>query len=738
MDGGYIFPEVPKGGLCFPIPKSINQEDFMNDRIQRLAAIARKDDLNPEPVSIELDEFDEKLAEPLMIAKRLCDYICAQKIKLYDENELVGMMRMTGCPVPADIFTRTGHAKIGEALARYYRKPLENLCTMEWQHSNADFGKLIRLGLNGYMREINAARQNFLGKTCNLAFLAALEMVIGGIGRRTAQLRDFCIQKAEATADEARKATLLRMARNCSRVPMNPAQSFEEAIQCIFLCFAFLPDSIGRPDQYLYPLYKQGIADGTLTRDHAKELIQELFIRLHGHTTHSPWADDKGAESHFAIGGYTREHEDGFNELSELILEAMMELPLERPQLSLRWTKKTPREVLRKVLDYERRDRYKRIAFVNDEPRIASLMKINKQPFEVACDYIMVGCNEPAYQGGISLGGNTCNIVRSLVNTLERRRTEILKCGTFDEFYKLYEEELFGDLELMLEYSNRFNSLRSRDCNVLSSLFLHGCIERAQSATRGGAKLARGGGVNMMGGTNVIDSLSVIRQFVFEEKRVSMDRLLEALKEDWKGAEDLRHEILRDGRFFGNHDEFSDSIARRFYESIYKFAEGRTDMFGTPLTYGNLTGYNTHFAMFGEHTGATPDGRVAGSPLSFGSGQAFGKDHDGATSHLLSVAQMDPTGIMCGNTIMNLTVDESTVRDDESFGKLVTLVETYFKAGGLHLQLNHVSREELIAAKAKPEDYKSLRVRVSGFSATFVTLDGKMQDNVIDRTTEAM
>ena len=710
----------------------------MNSRIERFAALAKKEDLNPEPVCIELDEFDDKLAEPLAVAKRLCDFICAQRIKLYEENELIGMMRMNGCPVPADIFTRTGHVKCQEALRRYYNHPQENLCTMEWQHSNADFGKLIRLGLNGYLREINAARRNFLGKPYNLAYLAALEMVIGGIGRRAAQMRDFCIQKAEETEDASRKATLLRMARNCSRVPMNPAQSFEEAIQCLYFCFAFLPDSIGRPDQYLYPLYKRGISDGTLTREHAKELIQELFIRIHGHTFHTPWADDKGAESHFVIGGYTKEHEDGFNELSDLILESMMELPLERPQVSLRWTKKTPREVLRKMLDCERRDRYKRIAFVNDEPRIASLMKINGLPFETACEYIMVGCNEPAYQGGISLGGNTCNIVRSLLNTLEKRRIEVLGCTTFDEFYKLYEEELFHDLELMLEYSNRFNSLRSRDCNVLSSLFLHGCIERAESATRGGASLARGGGVNMMGGTNVIDSLAVIRQFVFEEKRIGMEQLLDALKTDWKGAEDLRREILRDGRFFGNHDEFSDSIARRFYESIYKFAEGRTDMFGTPLTYGNLTGYNTHFAAFGALTGATPDGRVAGSPLTFGSGQAFGKENDGATSHLLSVAQMDTTGIMCGNTIMNLTVDESTVSNDESFEKLVLLVETFFKAGGLHIQLNHVSREDLIAAKAKPEEYKSLRVRVSGFSATFITLSEEMQNNVIDRTTEAM
>ncbi|MDD2200519.1 MAG: glycine radical domain-containing protein, partial [Bacteroidales bacterium] len=164
------------------------------------------------------------------------------------------------------------------------------------------------------------------------------------------------------------------------------------------------------------------------------------------------------------------------------------------------------------------------------------------------------------------------------------------------------------------------------------------------------------------------------------------------------------------------------------------FAQDRTDIYGYPLTYGNLTGYNWHFARYGALTQATPDGRVAGSALLFGSGQSEGKDQDGATSQLLAVAHMDPTGIMCGDSIMNLSVEEETVQNDASFDKLVSLVETYFQAGGLHLQLNHVSHEDLLAAKSDPDKYKSLRVRVSGFSATFVKLDERLQDNVIART----
>jgi pyruvate-formate lyase len=155
----------------------------------------------------------------------------------------------------------------------------------------------------------------------------------------------------------------------------------------------------------------------------------------------------------------------------------------------------------------------------------------------------------------------------------------------FDEFYEIFRQELFRDLDTILDYSNRFNMLRSRDCNVLSSLFLEGCIQRAQSATRGGAARALFC-AHLMGGTNLIDSLIIIKQFVFEEKRVSMQELLTALDQDWEGFENLRGDILRRGKFFGNNDDFSNAMARRFHTSLYEFAQGRTDIYGIPLLFG--------------------------------------------------------------------------------------------------------------------------------------------------------
>ena len=704
----------------------------MNDRIQRLVAAVHERDIFPPCVPVEYDEFDRKLSDPQRIAKRLSEYMEAQPCAFSDDNELVGLMKFDGT-VEAALFLRTGHRFFEEVRDKYYLKPQENLCSFEWQHSNADFGKLIRVGLVGLRAEIVEARRHCESDMPRLEFLAGLESMIRGIVNRSRQYAAECRRRAAECADPVRKATLLRMAENCMRVPEHPARTFEEAMQCLYFSFQFLPDSIGRPDQYLLPLYERGLADGSLTRDHARELLQELFVMIHGWTPPTSDRCDKGAESHFVVGGYTFDRRCAWNDLSELILDALMETDLIRPQVSLRWNRLTPRAVLRRVLDAERRDRNKRIALVSDEPRIADMTGRRRIPWKQAFDYIMVGCNEPAFQGGISLGGNKVNIVRSLLRTLDGRRAEVLACRDFDSFYALYEEELHHDLETILDYSNRFNMLRSRDCNVLSSLFLAGCIERATSVTQGGAERALWC-ADFMGSTNLIDSLCVIRQFVFEEKRCTMADLLAALDADWKGHEDLREEILRDGRFYGNDDGLSNEVAHRFYRSVATFAEGRTDIFGHPLAFGSLTGYNPHFEWFGALTKATPDGRVSGSALLFGGGQSDGRDRDGVTSLLRTVAHMDPTGIMTGNSIFNLSVDERIVSDDESFEKLVALVETYFKEGGLHIQLNHVSAEELRAAKANPDAYKSLRVRVSGFSAYFVGLAESIQDNVIART----
>ncbi|MBR5308149.1 MAG: hypothetical protein IKU43_05210 [Clostridia bacterium] len=706
----------------------------MTDRIAKMAEYCMNNEIYPAAVLPKFDEADMLLSDSKRNAKRACEYMLAQNVRIDDDARFAGLIKFDSAEFPGDIFRRQGHKHFRAVKDVFYANPQENLSTFEWQHSTPDFTFVINNGIKGLKAKIASSKDTHKDNPASVDYLEALDIVCDGIIAWAHKCADECEKKSSEAKTDDRKNELLKMAQILRKVPENPAETFRETIQTVFFCFHFLPDSIGTPDRYLYKSYIKEISEGTITREDAKELIQEWFITINGFTNcKTSWAGDKGGESHFAIGGYTKDGEDGFNELSRLIIEAMMEMPVYRPQVSLRWTPKTPSEVLYYVLDCERHDKYKRIAVVNDEPRVKGFMHNVGVSFEDAINYTMVGCNEPAFCGSIWMGGNTGNIARSLVNTLYDKKEAVLKCQSFDEFYALYEKELHSDLDRLFWYGNHYNNLRSYDTNVISSLFINGCIENAKSVEKGGARINITGS-NLMGFVCVIDSISIIKQFVFDEKIVTMKEMLDALCANWSGYEELRSQILRKGKFFGNNYETSDEVSNRFTESLYKFAHGRKDKFGNSILFGTLTGYNPHYAWFGKKTKATPDGRFDGEPFMVGVGQSRGKDREGLTALLTSVAGVDKFGILCGPFVCNVLLEESLIRNDDNFGKTVKILETYLKMGGLHFQLNYVSREELIAAKNNPDDYASLRVRVSGFSGYFTKLNEHIQDNVIART----
>lgn len=237
-----------------------------------------------------------------------------------------------------------------------------------------------------------------------------------------------------------------------------------------------------------------------------------------------------------------------------------------------------------------------------------------------------------------------------------------------------------------------------------------------------------------MGISNVIDSLIIVKQFVFDEKIITMEELIRALKNNWEGYEELRAVILKKGDFFGNDTDRSNYVAQKIYRSLYEYLKDKKNLFGYQWLVGDLTGYNEHYKWFGEKVGASPDGRFAGDMLKFGLGQSEGKDRNGLTAFLNSIAKVDPEGIGCGSTVTNITIDEQLIIDDDNFEKTVDMLETYFKNGGVHFQLTYVSKEDLKKAKVNPADYSNLRVRVSGFSDYFVRLNDALQDDIIERT----
>lgn len=706
----------------------------MIDRIKKLTELTLKGEMFVNSVPTEYDRLDLLLPPVERQAKRTCAFILNQEPKITPYSALTGLLKFDDT-IEGDVFNRTrGHKNSKELFSVFYNLPVENLVTLEWQHSTADFDTILRHGIKGFFAKIDASKRVHPDEDAQ-HFLNGVEAVCGAIIGWAHKCAQRATEAAQNIAEPEYKANLLRLADALQSVPENPAESFFEAVLSIYVCFSFVPDSIGLIDRYLYRYYKNDLENGKLTQEEATALLQELFLMLQARISISSDRFYRGGESHFAIGGYLPNGEDGFNELSQLITDALLDLPTYIPQISLRWTNKTPPEVFAYMMQAERKDPNKRVAFVNDEPRLKALTQNGEIPYEVAVNYTMVGCNEVALPGGMWYGCAQNNALHSIERTFFERKEDLLNTQTFDDFYAVYEQELFKDLTRMLWYEEKFSLVHARDVNLVSSLFFKGCIENAKSLTAGGCTYACGG-LDFIGVPNVIDSLTVVKQFVFEEKAFTMAQLIAAVENNWQGYEDLRALILKKGDFFGNDRACSNEAARRFSNSVYTFLKDKKTVFGYRFLVGNLIGYNEHHKFFGERTKATPDGRLAYTPTKYGIGQSDGYDRDGLTALLNSVARYDEHAIMAGPSVTNVLIEKEMVERDDAFAMVIKLFETYFQNGGIHFQLNYMSKEDLINAKREPSKYKSLRVRVSGFSDYFVNLNDALQDEIITRTAQ--
>ncbi len=706
----------------------------MNKRIKALADLTMQGEMFVEDVQIEFDRMDLFLTQTEREVKQLCEYILAQEPKITEYSAMTGFFRFSGADVVGDAFVRCGHKITQQTMRSFYLKPIENLSTMEWQHATADFKRVLTRGIKGIIEDIEASMQVNTAPE-QIEFLRGLRKVAETMILWAHKCSDRARTFAETVENVEHKANLTRLADALMRVPEHAPSNFYEAVLTVYVCYSADPDSIGVPDRYFLDLYRKDIAAGTLMREEAKSYLQELFLLLQAKTKVTNPNFTRGGESHFCIGGYLPSGEDGYNELSELIIESLIELPTYAPQITLRWTKKMPREAFRYAMDAERHDPNKRIAFTNDEKRIKTYTEICDFPMEKAVNYTTVGCNEPTGLGCIAGSTSYMNITRCLDRLLHEMGDTVRDVKTWDAFYALFEKEMLADLDEALAWDDKFMIQRGKDVTYISNLFFNDCIENATSLTQGGCKWAIAS-PSLIGMTNVIDSLIVIKQFVFEEKLFTMGELLDALRANWDEYEDMRTLIHKRGSFFGNDDELSNSVARQLYESFYTHLKGRKNVFGYPILIGDLVGYNEHHKWFGEKMRAFPDGRYDGDLLKFGIGQSEGKDRQGLTALLNSLAKMDPRGIGCGATVTNVMLDEAIVRDDANFEKTVDLFETYFKNGGVHFQLSYVSREDLLAAKETPENYGHLRVRVSGFSDYFVRLNCDLQNDIIARTSQ--
>ena len=666
---------------------------------------------------------DGYISEMLMSAKeserlRIIKEEYAKIIEIDEESLLAGQY-------PTVLFSERRKIDITPV-----KKPIpeeyENFFMRAGHHLSVDFEYIIKNGISGLLTQIDEKRETVTNED-EKEFLDDLSYAAQAIIAWTQACAEALRKAAEKATTEKRREELLRMASVCQRVPELPSTSFREAIQSYFFAFILFPDGLGRLDQYLYPYYLADVEKGILTRKEALDLIEELFIKIFGCLGKDA---ERSAENHGVIAGYTPDGECGHNECTSLILETVMELPTWRPQVSYRVTKKTTAEQMMEVLEANIR-RPDLVMFLNDDPIVNGLMSVGVD-YADAVNYSSSGCNETVLTGCSQMGAleGHVNMMRSLENML--KDTSLLeKLHDFDEFYKAYESYLHKDLDSIFRLSVEVDSRTAQRLWPVKSLFTTGCIDSATPITRGGAKY------NfctwcLTGIVNLADSLSIIRQMVFDEKRFTLTELSRFLEANWEGYEGQRSYILNNGRYFGNDDDYVDLLINKIGESVNEFAKEYTPYRGGRYLFGTLTGYELAHLYLGKESGASLDGRYAGDPFAASVATFPGADKNGMTAYLKSAAKIDETLIQ-SSVVVNLKMDKALADTEEKRKRLVAVLRTYFELGGIHLQINYLSADELIKAQQNPEHYQNLRVRVTGFSGFFTSFDKDLQDEIVNR-----
>ncbi len=562
-------------------------------------------------------------------------------------------------------------------------------------------------------------------------------------------------QMAAKEENAQRKKELEKIADVCRWVPAHAPRDLWEAIQMYW--FVHLGtvtelngwDSMnpGHIDQHLFPFYEQGINDGTLTRDDAKELLSCLWIKFNNQPAPPKvgvTALESGTYNDFTninIGGVDREGRSATNELSFMILEIQEELHELQPGLSIHIADVTPDDFLIEGIKVIRQGHGYPSIF-NPDTYIKELMRDGKS-LEDAREGGCSGCIEVGAFGkeAYLLTGylNTPKILEITLNngidpeTGKKLGLETGDPRSFTSFEELYEAwhkqmEYFVNLKLSVNnYIERMFSLYAPA--TFLSLYIDDCIEKGRDYYSGGARYNTTY-IQCTGLGTITDCFTTLKKHVFEDKRYTMDEVLKACAADWQGFEVMKAYIRNHTPFFGNDEEYADSIAVRVYEDLVKAIDDR------PNTRGGRTRLNmlstTCHNYFGSVCGATPNGRLAHFAISDGTSPAHGSDSHGPTAVIKSLGKLDQT--KSGGTLLNVRFVPNLLRRDQDMKKFASLVRTYFKFGGHHIQFNIVDTATLLDAQKHPDQYRDLLVRVAGYSDYFNDMTAQLQNEIIART----
>ena len=672
-------------------------------------------------------------------------------------------------------------------------------------HVTVKYGEVLAIGFSG----IKANAQAELEKLCladgeyqkKSRFLKAVMISCDAAIEYARRYARLALKEAEVCADPVRKKELLQIAQNCANVPEKGATGFYEACQSFWFVQQLLQIessghsiSPGRFDQYMYPYYKKDLDSGRITREFAQELMDCIWVKLNDLNKCRDAASAEGFAGYslfqnLIAGGQNEDGIDVTNDLSFMSIQASMHVFLPQPSLSVRVWNGTPHEFLIRAAELTRTG-IGLPAYYNDEVIIPSLMS-RGLTLQDARDYNIIGCVEPQKAGKTEGWHDAAffNMCRPLELVFSNGMDKGVRIGpatgnvedmtTFEQFYDAYKAQMEYAIQLLVNADNAIDMAHAQRCPLpfLSSM-VDDCMKVGKTVQEGGA-VYNFTGPQGFGVANMADSLYAVKKLVYDEKKITMSELKEALAINYGkglGAEDvaamtaeIANELKEAGKNIGEKEvaailntvvaaseapgvKANGERILKLIEKVPKFGNDIPEVdefardvaytYTKPLqNYKNPRGGSFQAGLYpvsanvplGAQTGATPDGRLAYQPVADGVSPSAGKDVNGPTAAANSVSRLDHS-IASNGTLFNQKFHPSALSGRNGLENFVGLIRSYFDQKGSHMQFNVVSRETLLDAQKHPEQYKHLVVRVAGYSALFTTLSKSLQDDIIRRT----
>ena len=638
--------------------------------------------------------------------------------------------------------------------------------SLQWVH---DFEKVIKRGFADLRREAVEKLEALdpLSPVDTLEkrpFLDAAILVCDAVMLWAKRHAVLAARMAAVETDPVRKAELERIAEICEWVPANPARNFHEAVQAQWFTqmFSRLEQktgtvvSNGRMDQYFYPYYQADVKAGRLTEESATELIECMwvgmaqFIDLYISPTGGAFNEGYAHWEAVTVGGQTRDGRDATNELTYIFLRSKREFPLNYPDLAARIHSRSPERYLYEVAEtIKEGSGFPKL--INDE-EVIPLHLSKGAKFEEIYDYAVSGCaevrmpNRDTYTSGCAY----INYAAALEMTLYGGRMKLygdepigIQTGdprtfaTWDEFWQAYLTQQTNFIRHAFLQQKIIIALRAKHFaaplgSVLHDLCMKNMVDLHQPHIEGGIDL---GYFECIGYGTVVDSLAAIKKRVFEEKRLTMAEVMEALERNFEGREAIR-QILMNSPCYGNNDPYADSIAKAIDKASLDYTQRYAGEIGVHLDLRYVP-FTSH-VPFGKVVSATPNGRRAWTPLADGSSASHGADVNGPTAILLSNFNSKNYDYReRAARLLNIKLSPRCVAGAEGTKKLVSFIRSFCDLRLWHMQFNIINKETLLAAQREPEKYRGLLVRVAGYSAYFVDLSPDLQNDIIARTEHA-